>query len=264
MNRGKAFLKRLIKRIPMSQSLIEKVFLKRLYKRIKTSQSLIEKAAWFVACEKIEGDYLEFGTYQGWSFISAYKALDQAFKIRTNFTTGLSEENDDNIERSKIWSNMRFIGFDSFKGLPRLTTEDRGTEDFKEGMYSCSEDKFIQNITKDNVPLNKVITIKGYFEDTCKSEIINQYKIKKASIIFIDCDLYSSARIALNFVSNLLQDGTVIIFDDWYTNKGSPYKGEQKAFYEWTNKSNMNKLYQLSQYQKEGWARNSFIVSTKT
>lgn len=50
--------------------------------------SLILKAARFVACEMIEGDYLEFGVYQGSSYIKAFHALKKQFEDRISFNTG--------------------------------------------------------------------------------------------------------------------------------------------------------------------------------
>ena len=32
----------------------------------------------------------------------------------------------------------------------------------------------------------------------------------------VDCDLYQSTVPVLAFLADLLQDGTVVLFDDWY------------------------------------------------
>jgi hypothetical protein len=59
-------------------------------------------------------------------------------------------------------------------------------------------------------------------------------------------------------VAPLLQDGTVLIFDDWYSFAGSPFLGEQRAFREWRATV---PGFVFSEYHKEGHGRNSFIAS---
>lgn len=50
----------------------------------------------------------------------------------------------------------------------------------------------------------------------------------------IDCDFYESTRVAHEFVTDLLVDGTVMVFDDWWMYHGHPDNGERRAFTEWT------------------------------
>ena len=42
----------------------------------------------------------------------------------------------------------------------------------------------------------------------------------------IDCDLKEPTTLALNFVRNILQKGTIILFDDYIFFKGDQTKGE--------------------------------------
>jgi len=46
----------------------------------------------------------------------------------------------------------------------------------------------------------------------------------------IDCDLYEPARDCLNYLTNRLADGAILVFDDWPHLLGY---GEQLAFEEW-------------------------------
>ena len=46
----------------------------------------------------------------------------------------------------------------------------------------------------------------------------------------IDCDLKESTNYALNFIKPSLQEGTILIFDDFLDYKGSMEKGECGAF----------------------------------
>lgn len=70
--------------------------------------------------------------------------------------------------------------------------------------------------------------------------------------------LFESAKLVLNFIRPLLVDGTIIIFDDWYTFKGNPNLGEQHAFKEWLDN---NPGWIATQYHKEGVWCNSFILN---
>ena len=57
--------------------------------------------------------------------------------------------------------------------------------------------------------------IKGFFEETLSVNPIN-YGIKKASIIFIDADTFSSSSYSLEFCKELICQGTYLILDDFF------------------------------------------------
>lgn len=165
--------------------------------------SLILKDILLPSCE---GDYLEFGVYQGASLLWAYSSAE---------TLG--------------YENMRFFGFDSFEGLPE--TE----EIFKKGLFSdCSYEAVLQKFEKENIPPNKLFIIKGLFSDTLKNTIKSKYDIKKMAFGFLDADIYSSTIQALNFMTNIIYDGTILYFDDW---SYVPDGGVNKAVSEFLNKN---------------------------
>jgi hypothetical protein len=222
--------------------------------------TLISKATRFCACEIIEGDYLEFGVYQGASLIASYHALKDAFESRMK-QSGVADK-ESNAKRQHIWNNMRFFAFDSFEGLPSLETDDAGTADFKKGFFADTSVEHVKsNLQKNDVPLERVNFIEGWFSNTCTAETARKFEISKAAIIWIDSDLYSSARDVLNFVREFLQDGTILIFDDWFCYKGNPSNGEQRAFYEWIESDEIKNMWVFHEYQRESWARMAFIAS---
>ena len=217
--------------------------------------ALIYKTAAFVAADKIEGDYLEFGVYTGRSFAMAFKCLREAFKDAS--TPNIWNTTQDCDERSALWERMRFFAFDSFQGLPGTIGLDALSRDFTGGKFACSEDDFKKNIASEGVPLDRVVAVPGWFDDTVNDDTWAKYDIKSAAIVYIDSDLYESAKTILNSITPILVDGTVIIFDDWYNFKGNPELGEQRAFKEWQE---AHPELTLIQYQKEGPWKNSFIV----
>jgi len=227
--------------------------------RVGSDATLIEKAARFTVCEMVEGDYLEFGVYRGHSFVAAYRAITEAFRQRISQEAGGASAEQQG-RRRRLWEQMRFFAFDSFEGLPELRGIDLETEDFAGGQYAASKDEFIRSVTDAGVPLEKVVTLPGWFRDTTRPEVFDSNALRKASIVWIDGDLYESARDALHGITPLLQDGTVLIFDDWFAFRGNPDLGEQRAFREWASELDG---FVFTEFHKEGTWRNSFIACRK-
>ncbi len=61
----------------------------------------------------------------------------------------------------------------------------------------------------------RVTLVKGFYSDTLNNELVAKQDIRKASILMIDCDMYSSAIESLNFCEPFILDEAIIIFDDW-------------------------------------------------
>lgn len=155
------------------------------------------------------GDYLEFGVYQGSSMSCMHRAAE---------TLGLR--------------TMRLVGFDSFAGLPHQADHE-GEGLWSAGQFSVTRSYATAYLRHQGVDARRVILIEGWFEQTCSRATAEQYGIRKAAIINIDCDLYSSTKTALTFCRPLIQDAVVIFFDDWHAG-GLAEKGlgERRAFEE--------------------------------
>jgi O-methyltransferase len=223
------------------------------------TNSIIYKAASFIAADLIIGDYLEFGVFQGGSIIAAHRALTRAYEERSQVNTwGVYEH--DSIARRNQFQQMRYFAFDSFKGLPKPEGLDSFTAEFEEGKYACSEQQFLHNLHNGGVPMEKISTVPGFYEDSLKPSVIEQHKMTKAAIVWIDCDLYSSTKSVLDFIPPLMTDGTVFIFDDWFGYRGNPTLGEQRAWFEFTAQ---HPSWIFSEYQKEGPWRMSFIANKR-
>ncbi len=178
------------------------------------------------------GDYLEFGVFKGSTFAEAYR-----------------------IAKAKKLHNMRFFAFDSFEGLPQDSEKESGQ--FVKGEYSASLNQFNSNLEKVGVDLKDVQAVKGWFKDTLNTETKKKLGLKSAAVVWIDCDLYESTVPVLDFIYDLLVDGTILVFDDWYFFKGHPERGEQKALKEWLAK---HPELRVSEFHKYFWHGNSFIV----
>lgn len=223
---------------------------------IAPRESIIYKAAEFAAVNKVQGDYLEFGVFRGGSYISAYHTLRYCFVDvidRFGFTMSETEKH----ETISILEQMRFFAFDSFAGLPSVAnTEAFGF--FKEGQFMAGLTEFKANVALGKVPFERSVIVPGWYSDSLTSATCHEHGLAKAAVVHIDCDLYESTRLVLKFVTPLLVDGTVLIFDDWFHFNGHPLRGEQRAFNEWA-KTLEN--WSFSEFQQEGTWRKSFIAS---
>jgi hypothetical protein len=61
--------------------------------------------------------------------------------------------------------------------------------------------------------------------------------MRTAAIVNLDCDLYASARDALTAITPLIQQGTVLVCDDYYAFSARREAGERRAVAEWSERS---------------------------
>jgi hypothetical protein len=167
----------------------------------------------FVQASQLEGDIYEFGTFEGYT--ARHFALAMTAKNRPEST--------------------RLHLFDTFSGFPEFTSAvDQssyevhweagacaaapGTADNVRRMLRTllSEDRFTINV--------------GTFADTLVPAAVE----RPAAVIHVDCDLYESAKVVLDRMLEFgkIQDGTVLIFDDFNCARGNPEFGERRAMHE--------------------------------
>lgn len=216
----------------------------------------IYAAASFVTWNQIEGDYLEFGVYQGESFAAAYDAFQ---RYRREHAAAQSAAHNDSPEY-KAWraNPPRFFAFDSFEGLPPGEAERQ--VDYNPGAYGCSEVEFRANIAAEGVDLSRVVAVPGFYDRSLTPEVKRKHGLKRAAVVMIDCDLYESTVPVLDFLTDLVGQGTVLIFHDWFRFKGRPDAGEQRACREWLAR---NPHIELIDHWRQGPQAVSFLVNMK-
>jgi hypothetical protein len=128
-----------------------------------------------------EIDYLEFGVFKGES-IKYFSELNRQ-------------------------QGSRFIGFDTFEGLP---------EDWIEFSRTVKSQTFSTNGNLPAIDDERVGFIKGLFQDTLPG-FLDNFKSDRPLVIHNDSDLYSATLYVLTFMDNYLVPGTVIIFDEFYS-----------------------------------------------
>jgi O-methyltransferase len=131
-------------------------------------------------------DYLEFGVWKG-------EATDAWRKLNTH-------------------PDSRFVGFDTFEGLP---------EDWE---ANHPKGTFSTNGTAPQIDDPRVAFVKGLFQDTLRG-YLQATPLRNRLVVNIDCDLYSATLFVLGTLDKFFAPGTVIIFDDFYS-----MNHETKAF----------------------------------
>ena len=189
----------------------------------------------FLTENEIRGDYHEFGCH----------------RCRT-FRMALTEARRHGLDGMKFWA------FDSFQGLPVLTTE-TSVGKWSQGALTTSEDEFLALVRAHGVYTDNVRTVPGFYDDSLSSDRKREFKEThdKIALVTVDCDLYESAVPVFEFIDPLLQPGTVIYLDDLFVgNRGDPRHGIARAFLEYSERSSWRFLPHLH----IGWWGRSYIV----
>jgi len=203
-------------------------------------RELFYNVANFIIWNQIGGDYLEFGSYRGDSLATVYRMLYYQWR---NFEGDCKHYGYPyNLD---FWLQKRFFAFDSFEGLPDTESVDKPIQ-YQSGVYRASVDSLIASLSAQSVDISKVVIIPGWFDKVLTDKLKKDHNLSKACMIFIDCDLYESSVPVFKFISDLIQDGTVIVMDDYFRYSGNPQKGIQRAFREWLAKCPEVKVTELT------------------
>src|SRR5215471_14779278 len=113
----------------------------------------------------------------------------------------------------------RFYGFDTFEGLP----EDFGP--FAKGTMAAALDSL-------NITDTRAFFYKGLFQDTL-NPFLEQYKGRKRKLIHMDADIFSATIFTLSQLYKYLNDGDVILFDEFAvpTHEFMAFKIFAESFY---------------------------------
>ncbi len=148
--------------------------------------------AYSLSCSEMSGYFAEFGVCQGGSL----ELL------------------------AKLYPKRLIYGLDGFNGLPKPGKQDLHTE----GEFALSDVEF-KNLERVFGGYPNVEILKGYSPD-----VFETIKEVEFAFVHIDVDLYESVRGALDFFWPRLQEGGILIFDDY----GFPTTpGAKKAVDEW-------------------------------
>ena len=206
--------------------------------------------AWkFVYSNQMEGDYFEFGSAM------ARTARSAATYRKHPYSRSTAE-----IRGSGGRPYPHLYIFDSFEGFPEPTEQD-GKAGWIKGHFKTSLDDF-RGLIEQVVGPADWTPIAGFYNESLtpqRATTLQQANVK-ASIVFLDCDFYSSTRDVLEWVPPFLQNGTLLAVDDYHNYRSDPAMGQQLAFTEW--RSNHPEI-ELHPWRPFGIFGESFIVHIK-
>ena len=188
----------------------------------------------FISSNQVVGDYFEFGCHRCRTFRMALLEAKRHFLDK-----------------------MNFYAFDSFEGLPSGFS-DHGVHQWQGGALKTDAQTFKELIKKSGFPMDNITLCEGYYDSSLTTEKAKKIFDKSvASLINIDCDYYESAVPIFKVLDQILQEGTILYIDDYFSGyKGNPKKGVSKAMKEWEKQSS----WSLEDYHTVGWGGKSFIV----
>ncbi len=225
MNKGvtaaKGIARTLVDRMPTAaQSQVRKLVHRRNYRADLVPVSELEKTyrdgiRWLLSENDGEdlGDYLEFGVCRGASMVAMHSAM-----------------------RRERRTEMRMFGFDSFEGLPdNADQQDNGV--WQPGWYDSDLELTKERMSRAGIDWRRTFLVEGWFTDTLTPALRIEHDLTSASIIMIDCDIYTSTVEALSFCEPLIGRRSVIVFDDWNSfDLAEQGLGERLAFDEFCEK----------------------------
>jgi hypothetical protein len=165
----------------------------------------LKKAFYYAALEALPGDYVEFGVFEGTSFIAAFET--------------------DRRLRPAAVPPRAFWGFDSFEGGFKYFDQRDRHPFFREGEFSSSYDLACRRVGGHFRGRARWKLVPGYFEQTLAGTTAPEMGIERVAVALVDCDLGSPARLALDFLRPALQPGSVLILDDFFAYRGAEDAG---------------------------------------
>jgi O-methyltransferase len=172
-----------------------------------TYEAMFSRAALLARSQREPGDYLEFGVFDGRTMTLAWHAMKD---IRA----------------------MRFFGFDTFKGIAGALAEEIS---YPDGSYYSNLETYWHNMQVANADPARMRPVAGNFLETFTDREALQASlgIERCLVAHIDCDVYTAAKASLNFLTNILVQGSVLLFDEFHANNASNQLGERRALREW-------------------------------
>ena len=162
--------------------------------------------------------------------------------------------------RQKIkWDfDHHFFAFDTFDGMPENL---ENNEHFAQGSFLCS----LENVKLEGEKIgmyegDSVKYFKGIFSEISKNNTPDIANLQPVAIVNIDSDLYMSACDALEIVKPKLQQGTILMMDDWNCFRADNNQGERRALREFLEK---NSYIETEKYFSYSFAGQAFIVHMK-
>lgn len=212
----------------------------------KIHQEAILRCLEYTSISGVVGDVMEFGVLAGWSariFAETMRDLMVMGNLRLYDSFDGLPDYDSEIDQKSFEISGRNLWSDKMQFSQDFISQEPGSFDVQ-----------IRNNLSYIIRRERIIIHRGFYKNTLKEPIT-----AKAALIHIDCDLYQSTSEVLwgLFEHGCIQDGCVVMFDDWNCNKANPNFGEKRAFQEFLEKQ---KRFTASQFFTYGFNGAAFIL----
>ncbi len=186
-------------------------------------EDVLDAAVMLLAVNGVRGDVAEFGVFEGRSLLHLWHAHRWVeHLIVDDVVPILRGANPACLQR-------RYYGFDSFEGLPPHDEVLEGQPGWMaQGAFAATQEGVRLALRRSGVPDGDAVLVPGWFDATLTPESAPE----SIALAHIDCDLYASTKVVLEFLAPRLVDGAIVVFDDWWLYRGRPDRGEQRAFAE--------------------------------
>lgn len=183
-----------------------------------------------------------------------FNLIDKCKEVNKKLNNGIAIEcgvaKGGSLQIMKKYLNHQFViyGFDSFSNMPPLTEKDENEKRALNHNFTMKNNKLIGNVfgsekiclngfKKNNISLENVHLVKGFFQDSIPKYLNN---LNNIVLLRLDSDWYESTYYVLEQLYPKVVKGGIILIDDFYA-----YIGCRKAVIEYFNNHNLNlpKLY---------------------
>ncbi len=134
----------------------------------------------------IKGDYVEFGVYRGEMMYAASRILGSSIR--------------------------RYVGLDTFTGLPEPGDRDQELFVYETTGHMASPKESVERILED---VDSVL-IEGDFRDRDAIQDRFQSVVSEIAVAVIDCNWPSSVRAAMSICAPYLRSGSILFLDDYF------------------------------------------------
>lgn len=180
----------------------------------------------------IDGDYAEFGSWGGMTFSLAYR------------------ESRRHGHQAHLWA------FDSFQGLPAPREGRDEHPEWRGGKMATNVEEFHAICAANGIPRNEYDVVSGFYEETLPT----QEEPANIALAYVDCDLYTSTKTVLDFLSLRLKHGMVVAFDDYFCWSPTQASGERTA---WREHVATDETWEWVPYMQYGWAGQSYVLEAR-
>ena len=198
-----------------------------------TYAGMFHLAAHFARSVGVPGDYVEFGLFDGRTMTLAYHTL------------------------GAVMPSLRLFGFDTFSGI--AGSMDNEADRFPEGSYYANRATFDHNMTVAKVKPERLTVVEGDMRETLAAPAAVHARIglRRCLVAHFDCDVYAAALAGLEFLTDVVDSGTLLLFDEYDQFGGDNHRGERRALREWLAR---HPEFEVELYRRYTWCSAAFIL----